>query len=88
LPALNFEVVPSNSTVSTGSVNKLCYSSYGLQTEGEGGGGTRRNRHDDWLLQSIVTNDGGKLGIYCSDNLPDSFGCCCMPDDSDRVMHR
>lgn len=28
-----------------------------------------------------------KLGIYCRDNLPDSFSWCCMPDNSDRLMH-
>lgn len=34
LPALNSEVVRSNSTLSTGSLNKLCYFSDGLQKEG------------------------------------------------------
>lgn len=40
LPALNLEVVRSNSTLSTGSLNKLYYFSDSLQREGGGQAGT------------------------------------------------
>lgn len=37
------------------------------------------------LLQCVVTKK--ELGIYCYDNLPDSFGWCRAPDNSSGVMH-
>lgn len=90
LPALNFEVVRSNSTLSSGSLNKLCYFSDGLQGEGArgaGGGGQAGTVITAGCCSASWQTTAKKLGIYCCDNLPDSFSWCCMPDNSDRVMH-